>query len=128
MKTMLYFSDGTAGLDATTEGLCVDANLLKSMEPISATTMNLYFDAMATHHVDSVSTLDDSAGVVKYDHVLLTITSGKFKDVSQAITQLINSAPHSDGFLVVCDALNSVFCDSRITDCAIHFLDADTAG
>ena len=125
---MLYFSDGTAGLDATTEGLCMDASLLKSMEPISATTMNLYFDSLGAHHIDSVSTLDDSAGVVKYDHVLLTITSGKFKEVAQAITQAINEGPNSDGFIVICDALNSVFCDSRITDCAIHFLDADTAG
>tara|TARA_R100000234_G_C4883780_1_gene128508 strand:+ start:128 stop:514 length:387 start_codon:yes stop_codon:yes gene_type:complete len=127
MEKFLYFSDGTAGLDATTEGLCVKASLVKSMEPISATTSNIYFESTQAHKIDSVSTLDDSAGVSKFDYVQLTHTSGKFKEVATAVTQAINTTPHTDGFIVVCDALNSVFCSSLITDCSINYVDSNTA-
>jgi hypothetical protein len=121
IKKMLYFSDGTAGVDATTEGLCVDASLLKSIEPISSTVVNLYFDSLQSH----VQTA--AAATKNYDYVALTVTEGKFKEVCKAITQAINCGPYSDGFIVICDALNSVFAHSYITDCVIKYVDTDTA-
>jgi len=126
MENFLYFSDGTAGLDATTEGLCVKASLVKSMEPISATTTNVYFESTQAHKIDAVSTLDDSAGVSKYDYVQMTHTTNKFKEVAAAVVSAINAQP-GDGFTVVCDALNSKFVSSLITDCTINYVDANTA-
>tara|TARA_B100000519_G_C14096496_1_gene368916 strand:+ start:402 stop:788 length:387 start_codon:yes stop_codon:yes gene_type:complete len=120
-KKMLYFSDGSSGVDTTTEGLCVDASLLKSIEPISATVVNMYFDSLQSH----VQTAAD--GTKNYDYVALTITSGKFKEVCKAITQAINCGPYSDGFIVICDKLNSLFVHSYITNCDIKYVDTDTA-
>ena len=122
MAKMLYFSDGTAGANASTEALCVDASRLKSMEPISTTIMNLYFEHMQVGGVETAA-----LGTTQYSYVALTIGDGDFKEVAQSITQLINSGPHSDGFLIVADTLNSVFCNSKITDATIQFNDADTA-
>jgi len=121
VKKMLYFSDGTAGVDATTEGLCVDASLLKSIEPISSTVVNVYFDSLQSHvqHI--------SSNTENYNYVALTVTEGKFKEVCKAITQAINCGPYSDGFIVICDALNSIFVHSYITDCVIKYADTDTA-
>ena len=50
--------------------------------------------------------------------VALDITVGKHKEVMEAITQLINGGPNSDGFLVVADSENSVFAHANITACA----------
>ena len=120
MENYLYFSDGTAGLDATTEGLCVKASLVKSMEPISATTTNLYFDSLQSH----VATA--AAATKNFDYVQMTHTSGKFKEVAAAIVSAANANP-GDGFTVVCDALNSIFVSSLITDCTINYVDTNTA-
>lgn len=121
VKKMLYFSDGTAGVDATTEGLCVDASLLKSIEPISSTLVNIYFDSLQSHVQHIASNTEH------YNYVALTITSNKFKEVCKAITQAINCGPYSDGFIVICDKLNEVFAHPYITDCVIKYADTDTA-
>jgi len=121
MAKFLYFSDGTAGANASTEAICVDASRLKSMEPVSASLMNIYFEHLREGGVESAA-----LGTTQFSYITLTIGDGDFKEVAQSIIQLINSAPHSDGFLVVADTLNSLFCNSKITDAKINFDDADT--
>ena len=65
--------------------------------------------------------------VLCYEYIAITHTADKFKEVAQAITQAMNTGPHSDGFIVIADALNSVFCSSLITDCQLKYVDTDTA-
>ena len=120
MERMLYFSDGTAGLDATTEGLCVPVGMIKSMEPRAAGESNIYFESLQSH-VQTAATATKN-----YDYVTIHHTANKFKEVAQAITQAINGHPNSDGFIVICDALNSVFCSTLITDCQITYVDTNT--
>tara|TARA_Y100001972_G_scaffold10108_1_gene11076 strand:+ start:807 stop:1184 length:378 start_codon:yes stop_codon:yes gene_type:complete len=121
MEKMLYFSDGTAGANASTEALAIPARLLKSMEPISTTLMHLYFDHFRVGGVETAA-----LGTTQYSYVALTIGDGDFKEVAESITQLINAGPNSDGFLVVADTLNGIFCNAKITDAKIMIDDADT--
>tara|TARA_R100000234_G_C4875556_1_gene125137 strand:- start:54 stop:443 length:390 start_codon:yes stop_codon:yes gene_type:complete len=128
MKKMLYFADGTAGANATTEAALISVDMVKSMEPISGTVSNIYLNAeVQANHRDDVSTRDDSAGKIYYEYIAITHTADKFKEVAQAITQAMNTGPHTDGFIVIADALNSVFCSSLITDCQLKYVDTDTA-
>ena len=128
MKKMLYFADGTAGANATTEAALISVDMVKSMEPISGTVSNIYLNGeVQASHRDGISTLDDSAGVILYNYIALTHTADKFKEVAQAVTQAMNTAPHSDGFIVIADALNGVFCSNVITDCQLKYVDDDTA-
>ena len=54
------------------------------------------------------------------DVVDLTITAATHKKVIASICKAINSATFADnGMVVIADQLNSVFCDSDITACAI---------
>jgi hypothetical protein len=128
MKKMLYFADGTAGANATTEAALISVDLVKSMEPISGTVSNIYLNAeVQASHRDAISTLDDSAGKIYYNYVAITHATDKFKEVAAAITSAMNTGPNSDGFIVIADALNSVFCSPHITDCQLKYVDDDTA-
>ena len=109
MKKFLYFAsaapDGTAGDE---EVVCFPADQLSHMEMASATSMRVYFNSNQEQDLSGV----DSA------HAVLTITSGKHKDVMTALAQLINGGPNSDGFLVIADEENSVYAHADITACA----------
>jgi hypothetical protein len=120
-QNMLYFSDGTAGANATTEAVCIPSYCIISMEPISASLMNIYFQELREEQ--GTTTAVDSTP--KYTYVSLSIGDGDFKAVCQAIVSAINE-PRSDGFIVVCDALNSKFLTGEITDCTINFVDGNT--
>lgn len=125
---MLYFADGTAGANATTEAALISVDLVKSMEPISGTVSNIYLNAeVQASHRDGISTLDDSAGVILYNYIAITHVADKFKEVAAAVTSAMNTGPNSDGFIVIADALNSVFCSPHITDCQLKYADDDTA-
>ena len=120
-QNMLYFSDGTAGANATTEAVCIPSYCIKSMEPISASLMNIYFQELREEQ-GTTTAVDNTP---KYTYVSLSIGDGDFKAVCQAIVGAINE-PRSDGFIVVCDALNSKFLTGEITDCTINFLDGNS--
>ena len=120
-QNMLYFSDGTAGANATGEAVCIPSYCIKSMEPISASLMNIYFQELREEQ--GTTTAVDSTP--KYTYVSLSIGDGDFKAVCQAIVSAINES-RSDGFIVVCDALNSKFLTGEITNCTINFVDGNT--
>ena len=63
-----------------------------------------------------------TAGAIAYDEVILTVTAGTLaKDAVGAICRGINEAPHSTGFITICDDINSVFIHSSIASCAITY-------
>jgi hypothetical protein len=114
MKKFMYFMEETDGeFDTLNDAFCPAVERFKGFRSTGTTTTLI----MDFEPVLSVADSDDAA--VVGDSVLLTITENKQKEVMQSIIQLINSGPHSDGFLVISDDSNSVFADSRITGCAV---------
>ena len=110
MKKFLYFAasapDGTA---STEEVVTFPADQLSHMEMASATSMRVYFNSNQEQDLSGV----DSA------HAVLTITSGKHKEVMEAISGAIASASAINSpFIVVADSENSKFLHANITACA----------
>ena len=110
MKKFLYFAsaapDGTAGDE---EVVCFPADQLSHMEMASATSMRVYFNSNQEQDLSGV----DSA------HAVLTIKTGKHKEVMEAISGAIASANAiNTPFVVVADSENSKFLHGDITACA----------
>jgi len=62
-----------------------------------------------------------STGDTERDTVTLTTTADKEKDVMTAIAQKINQHPHSDGFILLADDVNSVYVHADLTSVAISY-------
>ena len=110
MKKFLYFAsaapDGTASSE---EVVCFPADQLSHMELASATSMRVYFNSNQEQDLSGV----DSA------HAVLTIDTGKHKEVMEAISGAIASANAiNTPFIVVADSENSKFLHGNITACA----------
>jgi len=118
MKKFLYFAAAAADADAATEEVvCFPADQLSHLEMATATQLRVYFESSQENDADSGI---DAA------HAVLTITSGKHKEVIEAITGAIASANAINApMIVVADSENGVFIDSGITACAsIAIVDA----
>tara|TARA_S200002703_G_scaffold97202_1_gene83941 strand:+ start:275 stop:601 length:327 start_codon:yes stop_codon:yes gene_type:complete len=98
----LYFQDGS------NNGYLYPVTNLVNMHENSATTVDLLF----------TSSLDPA--VVANDSVRITVTSGKAKEVMQAIVEKINEVdgPRTDDFIVIADNTNQVYLTADITDVA----------
>ena len=110
MKKFMYFAvsapDGTA---STEQVACFPVDQLSHFEMATATQMRVYFHSNQEQDLSSV----DSA------HAVLTITSGKHKEVMESITGAISSASAINSpFIVVAYSENSVFLNSNITACS----------
>ena len=84
---------------------------LRGIEPNSSsasTKILLFFLPLAT-----TSDVEDDN-----DKVLLSISTGKHKEVMDAIVAEINSGSRDGGFITVADKPNSIFLNSNITDVA----------
>jgi len=55
------------------------------------------------------------------DTVTLTTTADKEKEVFEAIARKINQGPHSDGFILLADDVNSVYVHKDLTSIAIAY-------
>ena len=110
MKKFLYFSAGTPdGTASDEEVVCFPADQLSHMEMASATSMRVYFNSNQEQDLSGV----DSA------HAVLTIKTGKHKEVMEAISGAIASANAINApFIVVADSENSKFLHGDITACA----------
>tara|TARA_R110001592_G_C13079005_1_gene742478 strand:+ start:117 stop:1007 length:891 start_codon:yes stop_codon:yes gene_type:complete len=109
-NTMLFFRTvaDEANVDGIDDQLCVAASRFVSMNPASATTLELNFHSLKNNvymHNENLT----------YDKVILTITQGDMEEVMETLVSLFNSNPHSDGFMVVAD-------DCTITDSAVSAL------
>ena len=107
MDKYLYFATGD-GANATAEAVMMPLSSFQGADPIDATSLLLFFKPQQIG--GAVATGD----VV--DQVDLTITSNTHKKVMNDIAPGIGN---KDGFIVVCDADNTVFASSDISDCAI---------
>ena len=110
MKKFLYFSAGTPDATASTEEVaCFPADQLSHFELATATQLRVYFHSNQEQDLSGV----DSA------HAVLTITSGKHKEVIEAISGAIASpAAINVPMITVADEENSQYLHSNITACA----------
>ncbi len=111
MKKFLYFAvsapDGTAG---TEQVACFPADQLSHLEMATTTQLRVYFESSQENDADSGI---DAA------HAVLTITSGKHKEVIEAITGAIASANAINvPMITVADSENSKFLHANIEACA----------
>ena len=118
MKKFLYFASAAAdGTASTEEVVCFPADQLSHMEMATATQMRVYFESSQENDADSGI---DAA------HAVLTITTGKHKEVMEAIAGAVSaSGIVSAPMVVVADSENSKFVSPHITACAsIAIVDA----
>ena len=110
MKKFLYFASATPeGTASDEEVVCFPADQLSHMEMATATSMRVYFNSNQEQDLSGV----DSA------HAVLTINTGKHKEVMEAISGAIASANAiNTPFIVVADSENSKFLHADITACA----------
>ena len=118
---MLYFCSGAADdTGADEEIIMVPVENVSHWEVSGTASLDCYFTT-AVAQEGGTQTATDRSKV----RLVVTAGSGNMKSVLRSITQLVNSHPHSDGFLVVADDENSVYCNPLITACnAITILDA----
>jgi hypothetical protein len=111
MKKFLYFASGAPDSTSSTEEVaCFPADKLSHLEMHTATTLRVYFN--------SGQEADEDSGI-DLPVIVLTITSGKHKEVMESITGAISSASAINSpFIVVADSENSVFLNSNITACS----------
>lgn len=116
----LYFATAAAdGTTATEEVIMVSANQVSHYEMQTATDLRIYLKETVGQEVLG-SDGDNFAEIV------LTITSGKHKEVMKALAKAANNPLSFDGgFVVIADSENSDFISSDITACAsITIVDA----
>ena len=113
----LYFMDESDGLFNTAfDSLCVPLSRLKGFRA-NGTTTQLEIELKAL--VGYGNSSDDDTFTA--DHVTLTITANKQKEVIHDITAAINAARNIDKpMIAICDAANSVFASTHITGCATN--------
>ena len=111
MKKYLYFASAAAdGTAATEEVVCFPADQMSHMEMATATQMRVYFESSQENDADSGI---DAA------HAVLTIDTGKHKEVMEAIAGAIASANAINApMITVADSENSKFLHPNITACA----------
>ena len=95
---MLFFRTQAdeADVDGIDDQLCISADRFVSMSPASTTTLDLLFRSVKNNELTNNSQLT-------YDKVTLTVTQGDLQEVMDALVQLFNKGPHSNGFIVVAD-------------------------
>ena len=111
MENYLYFASAAADSTASTEEVvCFPASQMSHFEMATATALRVYFESSQENDADSGI---DAA------HAVLTITSGKHKEVIEAICGAIASANAiNNPFIVVADSENSKFLHPNIEACA----------
>ena len=95
---MLFFRDQAdeADVDGIDDQLCIPADRLVSIQPASATTIDMLF-----HSVKNNILMNNAQ--LTYDKVTLTVTQGDIQEVMDALVQTINGYPNSNGFVVIAD-------------------------
>ena len=100
----LYFASGTTAPDAVGESILYPVNSIAGVEPFAPTKLKIFFTPRNT----SSFVEDDN------EFVVIKITSGKHKQVADAIIGIINSGSRDGGFITVSDEPNSISLNSDI--------------
>ena len=108
---MLYFCSAAADdSGASEEIIMVPANNISHWEVSGTASLDCYFTTAVAQEGGTQTGTDRSTV-----RLVVTAGSGNMKTVLQSITAKINQHPNSDGFIVIADDENSVYCDPLIT-------------
>ncbi len=119
---MLYFrtvadedhDDGNCGAATQLSSALLPASRLKWMNPLSDTTLVLYFDS-----IKNTQGADDQADEITIsDKVTLLISSNQHREVMNGIVQAINSS--STGVIVVADTVTTNVAGTTVDKVFIH--------
>ena len=107
MENYLYFSDAD-GADATGDAAMWPASRFIGVDPVSATTTDVYFegqtgvgdgvDKVRLTHLNSATVLDDQADLKGH----------KCQQIASAIASLLNAHPHGGRMFTVVDLTENV--------------------
>jgi len=126
-NTMLYFrsvadednDDGAESAATNLTSLLIPASRLRWMNPVSNTTLTMYFDS-----IKNTEGADNTAGEVTVaDSVTLTISSNQAREVMNGIVRAINAS--KTGLVVVADDVTTNVAGSTVSARYIH---ADITG
>ena len=115
MRKYFYFrneadeDDDDAAVDS---GMVPVANIT-GLLPTSTTALTVFWKSQKNESIQ--------------DSVALTCTQGKVKDVIQAMVQVMNDGPHSDGITVIADDSTVEFDGAAGSKTAIYFNEHVTA-
>ena len=101
----LYFASGTTAHDAVGESILYPVNSIAGVEPFAPTKLKIFFTPRNT----SSFVEDDN------EFVVIKITSGKHKQVADAIIGVINSGSRDGGFITISDEPNSISLNSDVS-------------
>ena len=119
---MLYFrtvadedhDDGNCGAATQLSSVLLPAKNLKWMNPVSDTTLVLYFDS-----IKNTEGADDQADDITIsDSVTLLINSNQHREVMNGIVQAINNS--KTGLIVVADTVTTNVAGSTVDKVFIH--------
>ena len=119
---MLYFrtvadedhDDGNCGAATQLSSVLLPAKNLKWMNPLSDTTLVLYFDS-----IKNTEGADDQADEITIaDEVSLTINSNQHREVMNGIVQAINAS--KTGIVVVADDVTTNVAGSTVSAVYVH--------
>jgi hypothetical protein len=110
-ENYLYFQDDAAEANATNECIMIPASRVLGMS-VGASNGEVDEDAFYLSYESLTNTAAARGGVV------IACTLDKQKEAMDDVISAMNSTP-GDGFVVICDVLNGVFCSPHITGCTI---------
>lgn len=109
----LYFYKGTAASDA---GVAYPVSSLRCVEQTGDGTIEMHFTPLEVTDVVAGAPADSNR---QNDSVILTVTSGKEKEVMEDIAKAVNeSVVFSSGFVNIADDENGLYVSSNIIDIA----------
>ena len=110
-ENYLYFCDTTVEPSAANEGLLIPASTVLGIS-VGAADGTVDDDALYLSCQGFVGDGNSRAAVI------LAVTAGKLKEAMDDVCAAINAEP-GDGFTVIADVKNSVFCTPHITGCTV---------
>ena len=112
MDKYLYFATGAPDAGGGDEEvIMIGENNISHFEMHDATTLKIF----GKEGADQEAQADGDNNIV----ITLTVDTGKHKEALEDIASTINRGPHSNGFCVIADDENDVFCSAHITACTL---------
>ena len=126
MNKFLYFrtddSDASTGHPArSVSNALFPAESLVTIEAASDTSIAMLFKNVRKNSIQGQTSL--------LDRVVVNVTQGKLQEAMRDIKNTINSAPHSNGFIVIADdQAVATTCSEHITSCGAIQLEVGNEG
>ena len=110
-ENYLYFCDTTAEPAATNTAILIPASTVRGIS-IGAADGTVDLDALYLSCEGFVGDGNSRAAVV------LAVTAGKLTEAMDDVCAAMNATP-GDGFTVIADVQNGVYCSEHITGCTV---------